>query len=106
VRVDGRELSPEEVIVERRGKEGWAVAGEDGLTVALDLAVDPELELEGRAREAIHQVNTMRKERGLEITDRIVLTLPPELAAHQEWIARETLAERVEPGGELAIEKA
>jgi hypothetical protein len=48
----------------------------------------------------------MRKERGLEITDRIVLTLPPELAAHQEWIARETLAERVEPGGELAIEKA
>ena len=106
VRVDGHELSPEEVIVERRGKEGWAVAGEDGLTVALDLAIDPELELEGRAREAIHQVNTMRKELGLEITDRIALTLPSELAAHEEWIARETLASRVEPGGELAIEKA
>ncbi|HEV8097580.1 MAG TPA: class I tRNA ligase family protein, partial [Gaiellaceae bacterium] len=75
VRVDGRELSPEEVIVERRGKEGWAVAGEDGLTVALDLALDPELELEGRAREAIHHVNTMRKDAGLEITDRIALTL-------------------------------
>ena len=102
LRVDGHELSPEEVIVERRGKEGWAVAGEDGLTVALDLALDPELELEGRAREAIHQVNTMRKEAGLEITDRIALTLPPELAAHEEWIARETLASRVEPGGELA----
>ena len=98
VRVDGHELSPEEVIVERRGKEGWAVAGEDGLTVALDLAIDPELELEGRAREAIHQVNTMRKEAGLEITDRIALTLPPELAEHEEWIARETLASRVEPG--------
>ena len=106
VRVDGHELSAEEVIVERRGKEGWAVAGEDGLTVALDLAIDPELELEGRAREAIHQVNTMRKELGLEITDRIALTLPSELAAHEEWIARETLASRVEPGGELAIEKA
>jgi isoleucyl-tRNA synthetase len=106
VLVDGRELSPEEVIVERRGKEGWAVAGEDGLTVALDLAIDPELELEGRAREAIHQVNTMRKEAGLEITDRIALTLPPELAEHEEWIARETLAERVEPGGQLQIEKA
>ena len=64
LRVDGHELSAEEVIVERRGKEGWAVAGEDGLTVALDLALDPELELEGRAREAIHQVNTMRKEPG------------------------------------------
>ena len=106
VRVDGHELSPEEVIVERRGKEGWAVAGEDGLTVALDLALDPALQLEGRAREAIHQVNTMRKDAGLEITDRIVLTLPEELAAHEEWIARETLAERVEPGGELTIEKA
>jgi len=106
LRVDGHELSPEEVIVERRGKEGWAVAGEDGLTVALDLALDAELELEGHAREAIHQVNTMRKEAGLEITDRIALTLPPELAAHEEWIARETLASRVEPGGELQIEKA
>jgi isoleucyl-tRNA synthetase len=105
LRVDGHELAPAEVLVERRGKEGWAVAGEDGLTVALDLALDPELKLEGRAREVIHRVNTMRKEAGLEITDRIVLTLPPDLAEHQEWIARETLAERVEPGGEVAIER-
>jgi isoleucyl-tRNA synthetase len=105
LRVNGHELSPDEVLVERRGKEGWAVAGENGLTVALDLALDAELELEGRAREAIHTVNTMRKDAGLEITDRIALTLPRELAEHQEWIARETLAERVEPGGELAIEK-
>jgi isoleucyl-tRNA synthetase len=106
LRVDGHELAPEEVLVERRGKEGWAVAGEDGLTVALDLELDPELELEGRARELIHRINTMRKEAGLEITDRIVLTLPPELAEHQEWIARETLAERVEPGGEVTIARA
>ena len=48
----------------------------------------------------------MRKEPGLELTDRIALTLPPELAEHEEWIARETLAERVEPGGRLQIEKA
>jgi anti-anti-sigma regulatory factor len=47
----------------------------------------------------------MRKEAGLEITDRIVLTLPGELAEHREWIARETLAERVEPGDELQIAK-
>jgi isoleucyl-tRNA synthetase len=106
VRVDGHELSPEEVIVERRGKEGWAVAGEDGLTVALDLALDAELELEGRARDLIRRVNTMRKEAGLEITDRIVLTLPAEFAPHEEWIARETLATRVEYGDEPRIEKA
>jgi isoleucyl-tRNA synthetase len=106
LRVDGHELAPEEVLVERRGKEGWAVAGEDGLTVALDLTLDEQLELEGRAREVIHRVNTMRKDAGLAITDRIVLTLPGDLAEHQDWIARETLAERVDQGDELRIEKA
>ena len=99
LRVNGQELAPEEVLVERRGKEGWAVAGEDGLTVALDLALDPELELEGRARELIHRVNGMRKEAGLELTDRIVLTLPEaesDLLGHAERIKEETLAVRIE----------
>ena len=105
LRVDGHELSPDEVLVERRGKEGWAVAGEDGLTVALDLALDAELELEGRARDVIREVNTMRKDASYELTDRIVLTLPRELEPHADWIARETLAERVEYGDELKIEK-
>ena len=109
VRVDGHELSPEEVLVERRGKEGWAVAGEHGLTVALELALDPELELEGRVRDLIHRVNAMRKDLGFELTDRIVLTVPRddgELLDHGDWIKRETLAERVELGDELRIEKA
>ena len=99
LRVNGHELAPEEVLVERRGKEGWAVAGEDGLTVALDLALDPELELEGRARELIHRVNGMRKEAGLELTDRIVLTLPEaesDLLGHAERFKEETLAVRIE----------
>ena len=81
------------------GKEGWAVAGEDGLTVALDLALDAELELEGRARELIHRVNGMRKDAGLELTDRIVLTLPEsesELLDYAERIKQETLAVRIE----------
>ncbi|MDQ2910065.1 MAG: DUF5915 domain-containing protein, partial [Actinomycetota bacterium] len=109
LRVDGHELSPEEVLVERRGKEGWAVAGEDGLTVALELALDPELEREGRVRDLIHQLNTMRKEAGLELTDRIVVTLPEsdsELLSHEDWIKRETLADRIELRDDLRIEKA
>jgi isoleucyl-tRNA synthetase len=109
LRVDGYELSPDEVLVERRGKEGWAVAGEHGLTVALDLALDPELELEGRVRDLIHQVNAMRKEAGLDITDRIVLTLArdhEDLMAQEDWIKRETLAERIELGDDLQVEKA
>ena len=39
----GHELSAEEVLVERHGKEGWAVAASDGVTVALDLHLDDEL---------------------------------------------------------------
>ena len=46
-RAAGHELEPEEVLVERRGKEGWSVASQDGITVALDTRLDPELELEG-----------------------------------------------------------
>ena len=102
LRVDGHELSPDEVIVERRGKEGWAVAGEDGLTVALDLALDPELELEGRVRDLIHAVNAMRKEGGLEITDRIVLDAADAELRRARGVDRaETLAARVEHGDEL-----
>jgi isoleucyl-tRNA synthetase len=109
-RVNGRELGPDEVIVERRGKEGWAVAGDDGLTVALDLTLDPELELEGRARDLIHEINRLRKDQGLEVTDRIVLTLPhdqEELLRHADWIAEETLAVEIRTdGAELKLEKA
>ena len=86
------------------------MAGSDGVTVALDLALDEELEREGRVYELVHSVNTMRKEAGLELTDRIRLTIPEsdaDLLEHSEWIARETLAVSVEAdGAELAIAEA
>ena len=112
LRVNAHELGPDEVLVERRGKEGWAVAAEDGITVALDLSLDEALELEGRVRDLIHQLNTMRKEAGLELTDRIVVTLPEaqsELLRHDQWIKEETLAVSIETDGTAAepkIEKA
>ena len=106
-RVAGHELGPDEVLVERHGKEGWAVAASDGMTVALDLALDEELEREGRVYDLIHAVNTMRKDAGLELTDRIRLTIPAGdagLLEHEAWIARETLAVSVEASGrELAL---
>jgi isoleucyl-tRNA synthetase len=109
-RVAGHDLGPEEVLVERHGKEGWAVAASDGVTVALDLALDEELEREGRVYELVHAVNTMRKEAGLELTDRISLTLraaDEDLLEHADWIARETLAVSVTAdGSELAVAKA
>jgi isoleucyl-tRNA synthetase len=108
-RAAGHELSADEVLVERHGKEGWAVAASDGVTVALDLALDDELVREGRVYELVHTVNTMRKEAGLELTDRIRLTIPEtdaDLLEHSEWIARETLALSVETGPELGVAKS
>ena len=96
IRVAGHDLSRDEVLVEREGKDGWAVAASDGLTVALDLHLDDELVRAGRVYDLIHRVNTMRKDAGLELTDRIALTLPEadaDLLEHSDWIARETLAD-------------
>jgi isoleucyl-tRNA synthetase len=109
-RAAGHELGPEEVLVERAGKDGWAVAGDAGVTLALETTVDDELAREGRVFELIHRVNSMRKDAGLELTDRIALTIPArdgDLLEHYEWIARETLALSVVTDGESgpAIEK-
>ena len=109
-RAAGHELEPDEVLVERGGREGWAVASGDGVTVALDLGLDEELLLEGEAYELIHRVNSLRKEQSFELSDRIVLTVPEaqrELAArHGDWIAREVLATDIRVAGdELALEK-
>jgi isoleucyl-tRNA synthetase len=110
-RAAGYELEPGEVLVERGGREGWAVASGDGVTVALDLGLDEELVLEGEAYELIHLVNSLRKERGLELTDRIALTVPDaqrELVdQHGDWVAREVLATQLRVGGdELKLEKS
>ena len=102
VRVNGRELGPDDVLVEREAREGWALAEEDGVTVALSTELDDELRLEARVLDLIHRVNTMRKESGLELTDRIKLTLPQsdaDLLAHEQWIRDEVLAVEIRTDG-------
>ena len=101
-RVLGMLLGPDEVLVERRAREGWALAEDDSITVALDTTLDPELELEGRVLDLIHKLNTMRKEQGLALTDRITVTLPEsdaDLLAHADWIKDEVLALAIETDG-------
>nr|MDQ4029498.1 DUF5915 domain-containing protein [Actinomycetota bacterium] len=108
-RAAGHELGPDEVLVERTGRAGWAVASEDGVTVALDTALDDELELEGRVLDLIHELNSMRRDKGLDLTDRIVVTLPrshADLLAHEDWIKREVLAVEIRLDGGVAIDKA
>jgi isoleucyl-tRNA synthetase len=110
-RAAGHELGADEVLVERRGREGWEVVSDAGLTVALDTALDDELRLEGQVLDLIHRLNSMRKQAGLELTDRITVTLPADqadLLAHAEWIKSEVLAVEIEAdggGGEPSIAK-
>src|SRR5262249_4405321 len=91
----GYEVGAEEGVVERVAEEGWAVAEDAGLTVALDTTLDAELELEARLLDFIHQVNGMRRDAGLAIQTRIALVAPSELAGFEERIAEETLATEI-----------
>ena len=90
---------------------GWSVANEGTLTVALDLTITEELRLEGVARELIRSIQTLRKESGFEITDRIRVTIPQSednkacLEKYADYIASQVLANEVTLGNELGVEK-
>jgi isoleucyl-tRNA synthetase len=109
LRAAGQELEQDELLVERAKERGWAHS--ERFSVGLDLEVDEELEQEGRAYDLIHALNALRKERGLELTDRIVVRLPSadaDLAdRHGDWIKAETLAVELRvDGAALDIAKA
>ena len=109
LRAGGFVLGPGEFAVEYTPRDGWAVAHETDYVVAVDTRLDEELELEGRVLDLIHTIQRLRKETGLELTDRIVLTLPAayqDVLVHEEWIKAETLATRIERGEALAVAKA
>jgi isoleucyl-tRNA synthetase len=110
VRVDGHEFGADEILVERGAREGWALAEEDSLTVAVSTELDDELRKEGRVYDLTHQLNTMRKEAGLALTDRIRVALPEtdaDLLDYEERIKDETLAIEIVigPVAEAQIEK-
>jgi isoleucyl-tRNA synthetase len=98
VEAGGVELGPEDVDLSQDVLEGWGVAAEGGITVALDLEITPELRLEGLAREVVRLVQDARKTAGLDVADRIDLGLwstghvADAVRAHRDFIAAETLA--------------
>ena len=110
--------SGEEVVVDLEDIEvfsedipGWSVANEGTLTVALDLTITDDLRLEGVARELIRSIQTLRKESGFEITDRINVTLPDSeenrtcLERFRQYIASQVLADEINLGEELNVKK-
>ena len=81
---------------------GWLVSSEGGLTVALDITIDDKLRAEGLSRELVNRVQNVRKDIGLEVTDRINLSISAvenisvQLQENLEYIRTQTLAENVD----------
>lgn len=91
---------------------GWSVANEGTLTVALDLEISDNLRLEGMARELVRSIQSLRKESGFEITDRIHVTIPESeenkrcLDQFSQYIAQQVLADDIKAeGSELSVRK-
>lgn len=112
--VDGEAvtLTPDEVDVARVEHDGFAVEGDNTLTIALVTSLTDDLRDEGYAREMVNKIQNMRKSSGLEVTDRITVALRPSerlrtaINRHEEFICRETLAERIEYSADVTHDGA
>jgi isoleucyl-tRNA synthetase len=66
-------LNADDIEISTEDIPGWSVANQDHITVALDMTLTAELMEEGLARELVNRVQNLRKEKGFEVTDRIIL---------------------------------
>jgi len=95
------ELGDDDLLVSMKPLEGYQVEREGSHAVALELEIDVELQVEGWAREIVHAVQAARRDAGLDVSDRIALTLSGDedlvgaARAYQDYIAGETLATSV-----------
>jgi isoleucyl-tRNA synthetase len=111
VEVAGERLGPDDVEVRASRHADFALAQEGGWAVALDLELDDDLRREGLAREVARDVNDLRKQRGLALSDRISLvveagpTLSVAIEAHRAWISTQVLAVTLDlgPAGDDAV---
>ena len=90
-------LEAADVEISSKDIEGWLVANAEGLTVALDVTITDDLRKEGISRELVNRIQNARKDSGLEVTDKIKLTLlnfadlQESIAANENYIKAETL---------------
>ncbi len=104
VKLDGFTLLPDEIDVQVIDRPGYAVAAEQELVVAINTVLNEELVSEGRARELVHRIQTMRKQAGFDIADRIELryagdvTLEKVFEHFKNYVSQETLASVVQSG--------
>jgi len=90
----GFDLVLEDVLISSEDIPGWAVASENGLTVALDITLTDELKREGIARDFVNRIQNLRKDTGLEVLDKIVIEVEGNgelttsaLSAYKEYIS-------------------
>ncbi len=97
-------VEPDEIEMRLHTSSGYAAEGSGGNLTILETAVDEALAREGRARELVHHIQQMRKDQGLEVSDRIILYLDGEgdlrdvVEAHRGYVLAETLATDIRPG--------
>ena len=101
---ESHDVQPDDLEVLKVARGELAVESGDGFTVALDPAIDDELRLEGLARELVSRIQRLRRDAGLEVSDRIQLWIDGEedvrtaATRHADYIAGETLATSLEAG--------
>ncbi|MGK0295611.1 MAG: isoleucyl-tRNA synthetase [Ulvibacter sp.] len=110
-------LTMEDVEISSQDIEGWLVANSNGITVALDIVISPELKKEGIARELVNRIQNIRKESGFEVTDKIKVHLQKNdiledaVKSNEEYIKSETLTnelvfeENLENGTEIEFDE-
>ncbi len=95
-------LGTDDVEISSQDIEGWLVANSGPLTVALDITITPELKKEGIARELVNRIQNIRKDSGLEVTDKIEIvfqenaTIQEAVTTNETYIKNETLTETIE----------
>ena len=95
------ELDLNDFVIDTKDIPGWLVANDEGLTVALDISISKDLKSEGIARELVNRVQNLRKEKGLEVTDRISLALETNaviqeaIEKNKRYVADEVLAAEI-----------
>ena len=95
-------LGIDDVEITSQDIDGWLVANEGSLTVALDVTISEELRKEGIARELVNRIQNLRKDSGFEVTDRIDVTLQKDdrivnaVNTNISYIKAETLTEELE----------
>ena len=103
VEIEGKiiNLGLSDVEISSKDIEGWLVANEGYITVALDVTITEDLKREGIARELINRIQNTRKDIGLEVTDKIKLTVlrfddfEESIKKNEAYIMRETLTQEL-----------